>query len=271
MSPLLSDSKESLRLVSASSYHSAKEKPAGPPSLYDRIASTPPADDDSQETEVWNTDDLLNNLSALGLSFGPDEFSLSPPRQRFVLEDILPNDSAPGTRPHLESRPPFERWMKTLNKKANLRRRSVSQSHSLDIAALDPELYSLPGFDGARSRHRKSNSGSSIGFVTAMKSASVSLASMSIAPRSRKMARSSKYTKTDRSSRASNIGPRTSEDSTYTARGIVNDTAVTDRAIRRRHVLEEIINTEEGYCGDIKFLMTVSSLCYEKMCPLTRR
>lgn len=257
MSPLQSGSRESLRMVSAGSYHSFAEEPASPPSLYDGIALTPPADDDSQETEAWNTTDLVNNLNALGLAFGLDELPLSPPKQRFVLEDIIPDDNVPAARPRLESKPPFERWMRTLNKKAALRRRSVSQSHTLGIAALDSDQYSLPGFDGARSRHRKSISGSSLGFVTAMKSASVSLASMSIAPRSRKMTRSSKYTKTDRSSRTSNIGPRTSEDSAYTARGIVNDTAVTNRAIRRRHVLEEIIKTEEGYCGDIKFLMTV--------------
>lgn len=271
MSPMLLRSRERLRLGSGSSYHSAIESPADSPSLYDDLALTPPADDDSQKTRAWSTNDLVDNLSALGLAFGPDELSLSPPKERFVLEDIIPDDTASASRPPLESKPPFERWMKTLNKRATLRRLSVSQSHTLGIAALDPELYSLPGLDGARSRHRKSNSGSSIGFVTAMKSASVSLASMSIAPRSRKMTRSSKYTKTDRSSRASNIGPRTSEDSTYTARGIVNDTAVTNRAIRRRHVLEEIIKTEEGYCGDIKFLMTVSASCHERSAWLTRR
>lgn len=269
MSSMLSGSRESLRVVSGSSYHSAIEGPADPPSLYDDIALTPPADDNSEETEAWNTTDLVNNLNALGLAFGPDE-PLSPPKHRFVLEDIIPDDNASATRPHLESKPPFERWMKTLNKRATLRRRGVSQSHTLGIAALDPELYSLPGLDGARSGHRKSNSGSSLGFVTAMKSASVSLASMSIAPRSRKLTRTSKYTKTDRSSRASNIGPRTSEDSTFTARGIVNDTAVTNRAIRRRHVLEEIIKTEEGYCGDIKFLMTVSVSCHPRSAWLTR-
>ena len=263
MSAVLPSSNESMRLVSASSYHSARQGSAGTASIYENedVSLTLPADDDSQETGAWSTEDLVNNLNALGLAFGPDEVPLSPPKQRFVLEDIIPNDVAPATRPHLDSRPPFERWMRTLNKKATLRRRSVSQSHTLGIAALDPDLYSIPGFDGATSQHRKSNSGSSLGFVTAMKSASVSLASMSIAPRSRKMARSTKYTKTDRSSRASNAGLRTSEDSTYTARGIVNDTAVTNRAIRRRHVLEEILSTEGGYCRDVKLLITVSSLC----------
>ena len=258
MSPLVNGSKQSLRQTSTNSVLTVDE--LLPPSVYEDISLTPPADDDSQATEAWNTEDIVNNLNALGLSFGPDELHLSPPKKRFVLEDIIPNGHTPPSRPHLDSKPPFERWMKTLNKKATLRRRSVSQNHTLGIAALDPELYSLSGYDGSRSRHRKSNSGSSLGFVTAMKSASVSLASMSIAPRSRKMTRSSKYTKTARSSRASNIGPRTSEDSAYTARGIVNDTAVTNRAIRRRYVLEEIINTEEGYCGDLKFLMTVCSL-----------
>lgn len=256
ISPSLPIKEDAIRIASVSSFHSAIEALASI-SHYDNLDLTPPAEDDSDETEAWNT---LDNMTELGLAFGPCEEPSAPPspvKERLDMNDHVPSIEQEPARPHLQTRAPFEQWVRALNKKAILRRRTVS--NSTGILGLDPELYSLSD-DPSRSGHRKSLSGSSFAFVTAMKSASVSLASMSIAPRSRKLGRSAKYSKTDRSSRASNAGGRNSEDSTYAARGVVNDTAVTNRAIRRRHVLEEIISTEEGYCGDIKFLMTVGNL-----------
>jgi hypothetical protein len=88
-----------------------------------------------------------------------------------------------------------------------------------------------------------------------MKSASISIASFSIAPRSRKLG-TSHHHQTDRSSKASNVG-RFSEDSSYIDRGIIIDQAVTNRLLQRRRVLEEIITTEESYVADVKFLMNV--------------
>lgn len=85
----------------------------------------------------------------------------------------------------------------------------------------------------------------------------ISLASFSIAPLSRRTGVSSRHQRTDRSSKASNIG-RFSEDSSYIARNIAIDQAVTGRSLQRRRVLEEIISTEESYLGDVKFLMNVS-------------
>ena len=129
-------------------------------------------------------------------------------------------------------------------------------SCDIDASALERELFDSPA---ARStaRHKKSSSGSSFGFVTAVKSASISLASFSVAPRSRKTGVSSRHHRTDPSSKASNVG-RLSEDSSYIARGIVIDQAVMNRLLQRRRVLEEIINTEESYVADVKFLMNVS-------------
>jgi demethoxyubiquinone hydroxylase (CLK1/Coq7/Cat5 family) len=120
---------------------------------------------------------------------------------------------------------------------------------------LDPELFDTSGTQ-KRSAHKKSSSGSSFGFVTAVKSASISLASFSVAPRSRRTGVSSRQQRTDRSSKASNVG-RLSEDSSYIARGIVIDQAVTNRLLQRRRVLEEIISTEESYLADVRFLMNV--------------
>jgi hypothetical protein len=144
--------------------------------------------------------------------------------------------------------------MRDLQKRAGQRRKTVSCD--VDGSALEREIFDSPTVKG-RLRHKNSLSGSSFGFVTAVKSATVSLASFSIAPRSRRTGVSSRYQRTDRSSKASNAG-RLSEDSSYIVTGMVIDQAVLNRLLQRRRVLEEIINTEESYVGDVKFLMNVS-------------
>jgi len=53
---------------------------------------------------------------------------------------------------------------------------------------------------------------------------------------------------------------RLSEDITYNPRQTLIDHAVTQRALKRRQVLEELISTEESYLGDVKFLSHVCIL-----------
>lgn len=211
---------------------------------------TPPRRNDTPDDgEGWDT---VDNITALGLAFGysntPEKASST--KKRFSLEDLEPIHKPPSIQP---ARPPFEKWVKSFNKKAQSRHKRAHSTGGTGVS--DSDFHSK---NPTRHRLRKSASGSSLGFVTAVKSASISLASFSIATKSRNRGYSSKHQKTDRSSRASNIGPRASEDSAYVARGIANDAAVTNRSIRRRRVLEEIISTEEGYFGDVKFLMNVS-------------
>lgn len=201
----------------------------------------------SGKHEGWNT---LDNITALGLSFNAEDSQAvgTPNLERFSLDEAFVNRSLP-----LEGERPFNKWMRNLQRRGTQRRKTVS----CDIGStmLDPELFDTSGTQ-KRSAHKKSSSGSSFGFVTAVKSASISLASFSVAPRSRRTGVSSRQQRTDRSSKASNVG-RLSEDSSYIARGIVIDQAVTNRLLQRRRVLEEIISTEESYLADVRFLMNV--------------
>lgn len=156
---------------------------------------------------------------------------------------------------------PFYRWMKTL-------RRRAARLHT---ATLDEILFDSPSVDdlhetsnGSGHLHRRmSSSGSSMGFVEAVKTASVSLASGSIFARSRRnsMRSSRTRTQTDRSSRASTSSNRCSEDSVGLDKPRFLDKAAVERSLQRRRILEELISTEEGYIGDVRFLMNVS-------CPL---
>jgi hypothetical protein len=203
----------------------------------------------SDKGEGWNT---LDNIAALGLTFTADDTQTeaTPNRERFSLDgyEAFGNHSLP-----LEGERPFNKWMRNLQRRGTQRRKTVS----CDIggSVLDPELFDTHG-NQKRYSHKKSSSGSSFAFVTAVKSASISLASFSVAPRSKRTGVSSRQQRTDRSSKASNVG-RLSEDSSYTARGIIIDQAVTARLLQRRRVLEEIISTEESYVADVKFLMNV--------------
>jgi len=198
---------------------------------------------------LWNA---LENISAIGLSFNTDNSPQkhSSPKERFSLDDyefkIILSPQVPHHR--------FHKWI------TNLQRRAVQKRNTMNGGqnCVTPEgnlldLDKAPSISG----HKKSLSGSSLGFVTAVKSASVSLASFGVAPRSRRTGRSSRYQRTDQGSRASNVGIRLSEDSSCLAKGAIMDEAVNARSLQRQQVLEEIIRTEEGYVADIKFLMNV--------------
>lgn len=155
-----------------------------------------------------------------------------------------------------QSPTPFHRWMKTLRRRGLGRRASVADD---DPMVRPFSANGLPDkFNGA-SYHRQSSSGSSFGFVETVKTASASLASGSIFARSRRNSMRScrSKTHTDLSSRASMSSNRCSEDSAGLDKPQVLDKATVERSLQRRRILEELISTEEGYIGDVRFLMNV--------------
>lgn len=155
---------------------------------------------------------------------------------------------------------PFHRWMKTLRRRAARRHTATVDEILFDSAGLEDlrETADKP----AHLHRRLSSSGSSMGFVEAVKTASVSLASGSIFARSRRnsMRSSRTRTHTDRSSRASISSNRCSEDDVGLDKPAPLDKAAVERSLQRRRILEELISTEEGYIGDVRFLMNVSWL-----------
>jgi hypothetical protein len=210
----------------------------------------------TDDGEPWNK---VDNLTALGLSFHTDEVSSNREKPaRFTLDSPEP-DQRKVIR---ATKKPFNKWLKSLHRRAIIKSGAPCED-------LGDSVHS-EGHGVSRSlnypHHKQSSSGSSFGFVTAVKSASISLASFSMAPRSRRTAVSSRHFRTDRSSKASNLGVRYSEESTYTNIGDIIDAAVTDRSLQRRHVLEELISTEEDYVADIRFLMNVgATICVAKI------
>ncbi|KAF5617184.1 hypothetical protein F52700_12697 [Fusarium sp. NRRL 52700] len=151
-------------------------------------------------------------------------------------------------------RRPFSRWMKSLH-------RRVSQRDHGKVWSPDTGWENLEcGGTYQRSIRRRlsrrlSSSGSSFGFIEAVQSASISIASASAISRSHRHHRLSHCrSRTERSSRASLSAPRFSEDSIPFGKVSI-DVAAVQRSLRRRQIIEELINTEESYIGDIRFLI----------------
>lgn len=152
------------------------------------------------------------------------------------------------TKPHI-----FSKWMRTL-------RHKNPEHTSLDRWSLDESdernNNELPASSGKK--HNKSSSTSSAGFVTAVKSASASLAAISVAPKSRKGRGSNLIRSSKRSSRLSHTTNRTSLESGVDSVQLL-DEAAWDRSVQRRRALEELVYSEESYIADLKVLLNVSA------------
>ncbi|KAK3310094.1 uncharacterized protein B0T15DRAFT_481585 [Chaetomium strumarium] len=151
---------------------------------------------------------------------------------------------------------PFQKWIKTLHKRA-LRRKGIA-GYDSNISQWLLETGDGHAVSRVSSHGRYSSSDSSFGFVTAAKSISVSMAGVSVLTRSGKPGgRSARGQRTDCSSMASVSVRRGSEDSSYPERQARVDPAVVERSLQRRRILEELVRTEEGYIGDLRFLINV--------------
>lgn len=200
--------------------------------------------------EAWNS---LDNMAALGLTLNhpgdAEEATLPFPQMLADNWDLRDGIEEPLHR----DRGPFRKWMRTLHRRAEHRRRGLSADAGFPWELHDDSNVAQPF---RRKHRRKSSSDSSFGFVAAVKSASLSLTSVSVTARSRRNTGLSRgYS---RSSRTSMNGGRLSEDSCYPERSTVMDPVAMERSLQRRRILEELINTEEGYIGDIRALMNVS-------------
>lgn len=102
--------------------------------------------------------------------------------------------------------------------------------------------------------HRKSLSlSSSMGLLSAVNSASMTIASTSIAPTSRRRAFSGLSSR----EHSEFSDPRSSFDSNAPSIGANIDVKALERSVQRRRILEEIVATEEGYVNDMKALYNV--------------
>ncbi|KAI9692131.1 MAG: hypothetical protein M1822_006361 [Bathelium mastoideum] len=186
----------------------------------------------------------------------------SPSRNENRTEDhaAAGNDSSQAGG---QNRRPFRKWINTLRRRRNsdgVNGSEANQQAFLDVQRPRSNLgmfswRSRPG--GARGS--TSTASSSIGFVTAMKSATITLASTSIHPRSWRGGRIERLRSGERSSGQSGPEIRKSIDSQTPSLGPIMDEAAWMRSLQRRKVLEELVASEESYVADLKVLINVYS------------
>lgn len=195
---------------------------------------------------AWNSIDSRS----LPLTKKTHDSQHSRPSVNFPNKPDLEEPRSPSTT---EKRP-FHRWMRSIHRRANQRPTVLNKEAEHPSWRLQDLKEQDRAAISHRNRHHKSLSGSSFGFVSAVRSTSVSAVSQS----RRSIVFSHVRSRTDHSSRASASVPRISEDSVMLERTAALDAAMLQRSLQRRRILEELISTEESYIGDIRFLMNVS-------------
>lgn len=164
--------------------------------------------------------------------------------------------AGPASESQHQQPPAFSRWVSKLRRKRHNHPQLLSPRKErwtlddFDTRAASPgQQYLSPG------RHYHSDSqGSSVRFVTAVRSATATLASASMATLSRRTTRFRRGHQ--RSSIVSGSEIRLSIES----RRSIIDEAAKQRARKRREKLEELIRTEESYVADVKALSNVRIL-----------
>ncbi|EMD87104.1 hypothetical protein COCC4DRAFT_82097 [Bipolaris maydis ATCC 48331] len=177
--------------------------------------------------------------------------------------DQPPNDTGSATHEQYHGAPaisqassqPFRRWMSTLKRRhaqrwkeeiIDLPRSSIDTVNTMSVVS--QPLGRIP----ESIRRANGSLTSSMEYVTAMKSTSITVGSTSIAPRS-DAGLPSRVRLANRSSNLSEV--RRSLDSHRGALGPVLDESAWLRALQRRKVVEELIASEEGYIADLKVLI----------------
>ena len=203
--------------------------------------------------DVAESDGEIAEASEDACSFTQEQQSLHIPEEseHVVLpsDDVVePLDQETAVSPPLLR---VRRWISTLRR----RKREAPSATTPGI-----HRWKLGDFDSRTSspikripsHHKHSNShSSSLGFVTAVKSATATLASVSIATVS---GRHTKWRRGhQRSSMISGSDPRPSIESHRS----VPDEPAKQRSRKRRAKVEELIRTEENYVADLKSLTNV--------------
>lgn len=181
---------------------------------------------------------------------GGTEILGEPRRQTQPMEKVemdQPSILSPSTSKHA-----FRKWMRSVRHTSPGRKRSLQvreERWSLDESDGDKDRYKSK----LRNRgHQKSSSWSSSGIVTAVKSATASLAGS----HAHKRRVSTSNRKSHRGTDVSGIARHKSRDNHGKNAGLA-DEATFDRARQRRRTIEEIVSSEESYVADLKVLVNV--------------
>ncbi|KAF3033095.1 hypothetical protein E8E12_004456 [Didymella heteroderae] len=173
------------------------------------------------------------------------------PEGQFPENSSLEHRDAPASveEPLQTEMQPFRRWMSILLRRHLYHRKK--QELSFDCGEEILAVRSPLSTDAYSVRRVSESITSSMGFVTTVKTTSVTVASTSIAPMSEQAA----HKMTRFGNRSSNTEARRSIDSNRGGLGPVLDESAWLRSLQRRKVVEELIASEESYIADLKVLI----------------
>jgi hypothetical protein len=207
-------------------------------------------DDDNEDEEVKK---IFNIYDAINIPLPEGRFSDNTGSEYHndVSEDV---SVAIASNQQL-----FRRWMSTLRRRhVRHRKDNVSDAPRWSVDLTEGEVTMLAPSNSLPEslRQRSGSFSSSLACVTAMKSASITVASASIAPRSDAGGFQGKPCTGHRSSGFSDV--RKSTDSHTGALAPIIDESAWLRSLQRRKIVEELISSEESYVADLKVLINVS-------------
>ncbi|UPX13203.1 uncharacterized protein EKO05_0003725 [Ascochyta rabiei] len=200
------------------------------------VEDTDVDDDNIEESELFNLREAIH-VPLPGVCF-PDETRDEQQDVRKAIPSSVPAESKP-----------FRRWMSTLRRRHLQRRKKLEMS--LDGAEEVPVLCSPLQMSTDSARRTSESMTSSMGFVTTVKTTSLTIGSTSIAPTSER----GLHNKTRLGNRSSNIDARRSIEGHRGVLGPVIDESAWLRSLQRRKVVEELIASEESYIADLKVLI----------------
>ncbi len=211
----------------------------------------------SRRSSAGSELDYLQNAGH-GLSFEMEEnetlSTKKPPPT--ALEEVSgrPSVVVTDTKSH-----PLRRLLSTLVHRHSKRKRSLSarkERWSLDDSDEEQPAEAFQPHNFRTNSHKKTSSWASSGFVTAVKSATPNLGTLSV-PQSQITRRFAPLRNSKRSNKLSQVTNRDSLNGNHDSTAMI-DEAAWDRAVQRRRILEEVVSSEESYIADLKVLKNVS-------------
>ncbi|OJD35469.1 rho guanyl nucleotide exchange factor [Diplodia corticola] len=225
---------------------------SSPASTFQESASTIQDDTISETDSISWPIEVPEGLGAYGIAF--DMPCPEQPLEKEMSSDESIHDDTSALDSNVKTAP-FRRWVSTLRRRNKRREKNPLERWTIDGSETEHQKQRMDG-SPRQDGHKKSSSlTSSLAFVTAVKSASITLAGTSIAPLTRLGTKRSRTSHAHRGSTLSDT--RIPGDSVHPSITPIMDERVLERARHRRRIVEEIIASEEGYIGDLKVLVNV--------------
>ncbi|KAL9620869.1 MAG: hypothetical protein Q9160_004650 [Pyrenula sp. 1 TL-2023] len=235
------------------------------PPWTDRISATNPSSSDR------NVASPPNDTSTIKISpILPQQPSRALKPHRATTEKVkeTPPDKEPKPSPESTPKEPedivpsqFSKWADSFRKRksgmawANTRNQRERVARNINL--YESSLYNRT-FPLRRSRFRRSTSFSSSGFVETVRTASLSTTSFALIPRSLRDSQLSDgngYCDSVKSISHARFSSESNRHQNISS----NDEGAQHRATKRRHILDELLSSEESYIADLKVLTNLFS------------